>query len=158
MVSILSQQIAHGSPLLPSQLMLRFEVRKCKNQMQTEIFCENLERIRRMSVLGSKQTCGGAAMGASTPNGPGTTRTAQSGQSVTSKPTSASSLSSADKTEGPWLNTHARLKVIARASRKMAAPILISFRSRQVSDQSANCAMGGKQRDAVVSGFGTFRN
>ena len=46
---------------------------------------------------------------------------------------------------------------MARASRKMAAPILISFSCRQVSDQAANRAMGGKGRDAVVSGFGTFR-
>ena len=38
------------------------------------------------------------------------------------------------------------------------APILISFNCRPVSDQSANRAIGGKQRDATVSGFGTFRN
>ena len=39
----------------------------------------------------------------------------------------------------------------------MMAPIFISFSCRQVSDQAANRAMGGKGRDAVVSGFGTFR-
>ena len=38
------------------------------------------------------------------------------------------------------------------------APILINFNCRLVSDQSANRAIGGKQRDAIVSGFGSFRN
>lgn len=48
-----------------------------------------------------------------------------------------------------WLNTQAGWHMIAQASRKMAAPILISFRSRPSSDQSASLAMGSKGRDAA---------